>query len=121
MGRYRFDLSSPPNWGPLDRLSLVCATRPTLPALTPSDFMYAGRLVAETCAPAEPCRPVVHLYKHCLARSYVCLDALGHAYRVTMTCHEVVVSIEALPLHLNRYRRPSSAAKNRHHWYASQR
>lgn len=109
MDIYRLDLSSPPNWDPLDRLGLVCAERSTLPVLTPSDFMYAGRLVAANCV------PVIHLYKHCRVRSYVCLDASGHAYRVNLIGREVAVSIEEISLHLSRYRPPSGSARDRHH------
>ena len=94
MDGYRLDLSSPPDWRPLECLGHACAVRPDLPVLDPADFMYAGRLVAATEV------PVIHLYKHRQARSYVCLDALAHAYRVKLTGKTLTASIEKLLPHL---------------------
>jgi hypothetical protein len=95
MDSYRLDLSSLPDWRPLECLGRACAVRPDLPVLDPADFMYAGRLVAATKA------AVIHLYKHRQARSYVCLDALGHAYRVKLTGQTLTASIEKLLPHLS--------------------
>ncbi|WP_373068968.1 hypothetical protein [Gemmatimonas sp.] len=90
MDEYRLDLSSPPNWFPLEQLSRLCHERAGVPSLAPGDYMYAGRLVAVDS-------PSIHLYKVHRTRRYLCLDVGGHSYRVRATALTLTAEIERSP------------------------
>jgi hypothetical protein len=77
MPTYDFDHDSSPDWGPLERIAALCATRSELSLLDADDFMYMARLVPLDVGPE------LHLYKHIHTRRYLNLDAGGHAYRWT--------------------------------------
>ena len=73
MDDFTLDLSSPPDWRPLERLCRLLEERSELPAGSAGDFMYMGRLIGTA-------RCSIHLYKHHTTRAYLCLDSCGHAY-----------------------------------------
>ena len=95
MDGYRLDLSSPPDWQPLERLSELSAERPGTLILSADAFTYAGQLC---CAQ----RPVVHLYKHDQSRAYLSIDECGHTYRVTVAHRQVAVTLCPLAAELQR-------------------
>lgn len=76
MDGYRLDLSSQPDWRPLEQLQRLCAQRSEFPVVDLAGFIYCGQLVGAA-------GPPVALYKHGRTRRYLCLDACGHAYVVS--------------------------------------
>ena len=68
-----FDWQSPPEWAPLEAVSVIARRSPELPSFHPSEFMYMGVVRRRDGLQ-------VHLYKHVDTRRYLNLDADGHAY-----------------------------------------
>ncbi len=85
MDGYRLDLSSPPDWRPLERLQSLLLGRPNLPDLASMDFVHAGVLRQDDRA--------IHLYKHVHTRAYLCLDVCGHAFLVHSERGDVTAAI----------------------------
>lgn len=69
----RIDWESPPQWGPLEAVSVIARRSPELPSFHPSEFMYMGVVRRRDGLQ-------VHLYKHIDTRCYLNLDDDGHAY-----------------------------------------
>lgn len=95
MDGYRLDLSSPPDWRPLEQLSRLLAESDQRSDVSAQDFMYMGRLVSRTCPP-------IHLYKHQASRAYLSLDALGHCHRLSRTGATVTAKVTGLTRSLDR-------------------
>jgi len=93
MDGYRLDLSSPPCWTPLDRLSKLLADSNSPIAINAGEFMFMGQLVSRV-------GPAIQLYKHRLTRAYVCLDSLGHCYRVARHGAKIRTRLERLDIAL---------------------
>ena len=74
MHRFRLDLSTPPDWRPLEKLHALLRGA-GVTCLDPAGFMFVGLAVG------DPHRPV-YVYKHREQRSYLLLDACGHAYHL---------------------------------------
>ena len=96
MDGYRLELSSLPNWLPLERLQELCERRPDLAVIDLAEFMYCGQLVG-------PAVPAIVLYKHRQTRAYLCLDACGHTYVVSSARNALHTRIERLTDAVRRF------------------
>jgi hypothetical protein len=91
---YRLDLSSPPDWRPLDRLAGLSRRHRTR-RLHADEFLYAGRLVGDQLV-------TVHLYKQVHSRAYLSIDECGHAYRVRCGKNRIDIALASLAAELSR-------------------
>ena len=106
MDGYRLDLSSPPDWRPLEQLSELCRSH-RAHGPYPDEFTYAGRLVSDQL-------PTAHLYKHVRSREYLTIDVCAHVYRVRIGRQTIDLELMPLDVELARVHRKSNDDGRKH-------
>jgi hypothetical protein len=69
-----FELPLDGDWEPLEAVSRLACSDPTLPSFHEAEFMYMGAVTNERK------RLRIHLYKHRDTRRYLNIDDAGHTY-----------------------------------------
>jgi hypothetical protein len=96
MNKYRLDLSMGENWMPLRNLCRLTEESLHVPRLSSDDFMFMGHLRSMGTGPS------IVLYKHWATRTYLLLDACGHAYRLARSGVTVSIQLDSLEISLSR-------------------
>jgi hypothetical protein len=96
MNKYRLDLSMGEDWTPLRNLCRLTEESLHVPRLSSDDFMFMGHLRSMGTGPS------IVLYKHWATRTYLLLDACGHAYRLARSGVTVSIQLDSLEISLSR-------------------
>ena len=96
MNKYRLDLSMGEDWTPLRNLCRLTEESSHVLRLSSDDFMFMGHLRSMETGTS------IVLYKHWATRTYLLLDACGHAYRLARSGGTVSVRLDDLETSLSR-------------------